>query len=688
MPAYSRLTYEKRYTIEAMIRKGSSPPEIAAAIGVCQTTVSRELNRNGMNRDTYSATAAEEHAESCRRRSGSPISPELRAEVESRLRTEQWSPEQISAVLKREGTGSVSHETIDQYIYADKRSGGSLHRHLRHKCKSYRKRGSGRERRGRIRNQVMIDQRPPEAENRFRLRTAILPDQEQWLSLWDDDGARVFTGKCYRTSTLTGRMDFVVQNVFKQLLNAPFIGSGGRAYQVYPTQDLAITLRDILTRAQASGLPIQPPETFPALYVVPKMALKQKSYGEALITVLKYTPDVGTRMDYTTSPPTLRFIRRTSTPAKRIDIDVSGHGLLSSTRLEPKPWLRALGVSFQYALRQDAYSYIESTQSAGDPDAEKSRQIALVLSGFENADALTRETLSTALASLHDAQAALDAVGLAATTAASTAALPLTYATFQAKDSRLTSFSGLTICNGESYTLRSTQTASQTGAIYETHATDAVAFIPGASGTWYPIKDNAFTSEQIALAGATSRTGSIYAELLFWGNGAGSVPSGLTAIAAYSMNGYSTAPDDGTLDYLRFVESTISVTFINMSPTALAAAVVAAVAAKKSTLADQANFVTPPADLAQNFFNAQNWTPMDGAIPMAPDAAWIPAPADRLQIEGTLVDPEWKKAEAAISTVETDLNTGAVTATAGAPARQYITSLMDSLTVSKDDNYE
>ncbi|MFT3991582.1 MAG: IS30 family transposase [Luteolibacter sp.] len=169
MPSYSRLTYEKRYTIEAMIRKGSSPPEIAAAIGVCQTTVSRELNRNGMNRDTYSAIVAEQHARSCRRRPGSPISPELRAEVETRLRTEQWSPEQISAVLKKEGIGSVSHEAIYQHIYADKRTGGNLHRHLRHKCKSYRKRGSGRERRGRIRNQVMIDQRPPEAENRSRI---------------------------------------------------------------------------------------------------------------------------------------------------------------------------------------------------------------------------------------------------------------------------------------------------------------------------------------------------------------------------------------------------------------------------------------------------------------------------------------------------------------------------------------
>lgn len=169
MLAYSRLTYEKRYTIEAMLRKGSSPPEIAAAIGVSQTTVSRELRRNGMNRANYSASAAEQHARSCRRRPGSPISPELWSEVETRLRKEQWSPEQISGFFKKEAIGDISHETIYQHIYADKRSGGSLHQHLRHKCKSYRKRGSGRERRGRIRNQVMIDQRPPVVEERSRI---------------------------------------------------------------------------------------------------------------------------------------------------------------------------------------------------------------------------------------------------------------------------------------------------------------------------------------------------------------------------------------------------------------------------------------------------------------------------------------------------------------------------------------
>ena len=49
------------------------------------------------------------------------------------------------------------------------RAGGDLHKHLRHCCKSCRKRGCGRERRGGLRNQVMIDERPSVVEERSRI---------------------------------------------------------------------------------------------------------------------------------------------------------------------------------------------------------------------------------------------------------------------------------------------------------------------------------------------------------------------------------------------------------------------------------------------------------------------------------------------------------------------------------------
>ncbi|RYD72560.1 MAG: hypothetical protein EOP84_22960 [Verrucomicrobiaceae bacterium] len=64
MPRYSRLTREKRYTIEIVIRDSRSQKEIAATISVSGSTVSRDLRRDGMSRNAYYCCRAERHARS------------------------------------------------------------------------------------------------------------------------------------------------------------------------------------------------------------------------------------------------------------------------------------------------------------------------------------------------------------------------------------------------------------------------------------------------------------------------------------------------------------------------------------------------------------------------------------------------------------------------------------------------
>ncbi len=72
---------------------------------------------------------------------------------------QDWSPEQIAGRLKLDKQPTVSHECIYLYVYADKRRGGTLHRHLRSQ-KKQRKRYSGYIRRGQIPNRTSIDKRP------------------------------------------------------------------------------------------------------------------------------------------------------------------------------------------------------------------------------------------------------------------------------------------------------------------------------------------------------------------------------------------------------------------------------------------------------------------------------------------------------------------------------------------------
>ena len=131
------------------------------------STISRELNRNSAN-GHYCFVQAEAKSLSRRPVPSCLYTSEVWSKVEDKLKVD-WSPEQITGSLRALGEKVPSHETIYQHILMDKENGGKLYKHLRHPVKSYKKRGSGTERRGRIKNQIMIDERPKEVEQKERI---------------------------------------------------------------------------------------------------------------------------------------------------------------------------------------------------------------------------------------------------------------------------------------------------------------------------------------------------------------------------------------------------------------------------------------------------------------------------------------------------------------------------------------
>ena len=155
---YTQLTREQRYQIKALIKAGQNQTKIAANVGCHKSTISRELRRNRKFK-CYRPQQANELAldRQCAAYS-SRIGWQTWQEVERLLR-QDFSPEQITGYLKRTKQPSVSHEWIYQYVYADKRHGGTLHSHLRSQ-KKQRKRYRGYIRRGQIPNRTSIDKRP------------------------------------------------------------------------------------------------------------------------------------------------------------------------------------------------------------------------------------------------------------------------------------------------------------------------------------------------------------------------------------------------------------------------------------------------------------------------------------------------------------------------------------------------
>ena len=156
--SYTQLTREQRYQIYALMKAGHNQSRMAILVGCHKSTISRELRRNrglkGYRPYQADELAYDRQCAAYRAR----IAWQTWQQVERLLR-QDWSPEQITGRLKLEQQPTVSHECIYLYIYAEKRRGGTLHRHLRSQ-KKQRKRYSGYLRRGQIPNRISIDKRP------------------------------------------------------------------------------------------------------------------------------------------------------------------------------------------------------------------------------------------------------------------------------------------------------------------------------------------------------------------------------------------------------------------------------------------------------------------------------------------------------------------------------------------------
>ena len=171
---YCQLTKGERYTISQLRRKGYSVSEISRILDRHRSTIYREVSRNSTTRDggerlTYCPSKAQKRRNGKLRRSrrGRQHAEWQYSRVEHLLR-QQWSPEQVANLLKKEGEFVMSFQTIYRHIRRDWKAKGTLYQELRHRYKR-RKRHYGLERRGRLQGKRMIDERPTHIETRVEV---------------------------------------------------------------------------------------------------------------------------------------------------------------------------------------------------------------------------------------------------------------------------------------------------------------------------------------------------------------------------------------------------------------------------------------------------------------------------------------------------------------------------------------
>ncbi|MDO9162818.1 MAG: helix-turn-helix domain-containing protein [Methylococcaceae bacterium] len=132
MKDYKQLTELQRYQVGALKKADKKQMEIASILGVLASTISREIKRNSRQRGYRPKQA---HLKMLERRQAATkaikMTPTLIALTEQKIRLE-WGPEQVSGWLVTEQAIAMSHERIYQHVWADKRHGGNLYKHLRH----------------------------------------------------------------------------------------------------------------------------------------------------------------------------------------------------------------------------------------------------------------------------------------------------------------------------------------------------------------------------------------------------------------------------------------------------------------------------------------------------------------------------------------------------------------------------
>lgn len=164
---YRQLTPEERYLISHLRRQGFSKAQIAVQTGRHRSTIGREFGRNENRHGCYRPSKAQEKTNGRRKRSrrNSQFS-DTDWHLVSQYICKQWSPEQVSGWMAKEGLLRISHETIYRYIWADKARGGTLWTHLRGARKNCRKRYGAYDWRGRLAGKRHISERPPVVETR------------------------------------------------------------------------------------------------------------------------------------------------------------------------------------------------------------------------------------------------------------------------------------------------------------------------------------------------------------------------------------------------------------------------------------------------------------------------------------------------------------------------------------------
>ena len=196
------LTSIQRNQIEVLLQIKTPIKMVSSLLDTDKSTIYREINRNKRPR-SYSASYAQQLSTERKERFGRKrkLTSEMKKTIIEKMTKEQWSPQQIVGYSKINNIPMVSHEIIYQFIRQDKKDGGLLWTHTRHRLKHRKRPICGKQ--VNIKNKVSIDLRP-----------AIVDTQERYGD-WEIDTIIGEDGKGAILTITERKTDFLLMEKMK-----------------------------------------------------------------------------------------------------------------------------------------------------------------------------------------------------------------------------------------------------------------------------------------------------------------------------------------------------------------------------------------------------------------------------------------------------------------------------------------
>jgi hypothetical protein len=463
---------------------------------------------------------------------------------------------------------------------------------------------------------------------------------------------------------------------------APYINDSGaaagttaeRSTYVFPTQGLRSSILDLLNLARTNGVPmdVTAGSDLASMFTVPKIALSNMSCAAALAELMAWVPDSVCYFDYSGSSgswPGVRIARRKSgldygsMPTRTLAV---GTDAVDHLALSPRLDLEVQQVDLNFVTRNTTTGRPQwAAQSSGTASAHQFRQI-IAVSGPEIVQYLPKDDFESI--KIQTATGISD--GIAIIRDSTLALAKKTYGSFRGSiGDHFTTYSGSTSASGAVSNVVADRMefpplyAQRENGRYITGISSKYFVMTGDLPEWAVKK---YAAYKVKITGTW-----IYYE---------SSDAAASAVFLYFQGqgqwGYGATSSRLTLRN-RFVGVPIS----------FDAWIVNASFPSSTDIYKpwDYDYITPPAGLASDLRQAQNWVPWEGSISIVSDS--VTGDNDlRYKLNVTNALPACATMGAILNSVNHDIFRGRTTYGLGAPARLDFGSLVNKIRRQPSDN--